>query len=681
MALTTTRGQGAAAFFKTWELYCRSWDTSGQVDSTFCRAIADVYHPLIAPELRRIDRLDLDVALAQKRGASEDDLSAARSEIEETRQAAGSRLGFPWITPVLGSGCLSAQEGPEGAAISTVPAELAIAIGDFDLPDGSPTCEVVERFSRSLIEAKVGHPGVVGEYSYPHTKAAAKDRTIAAWATLCAYLFSRLYFAVGNVVDCPVGLAVGVLRFCPKLDGPTPQGAEIWDNIVVPVKQAVRTLQNEIDGSARNDLSFVAAFADAVTKDLNEEASQVSVADVALMSEIAWHLMSEGTSQYPGSGDLLTLLTMANETTDRDQRWPQVKSLEAARRKLNTELLRTTRLSWKSRLPGQDGVAAPHEMQPSIRDRLYDAVAEILIAQANRHKTQSKGDVNELPPAVTFITSFDIELEMALVAKRRPFRLVMPFYVRPASSSQPTGFVWLQTRIKPPEGNELLASDLDRLITTEEWSLLTTHQSASEDDFSLPVVVRLAGSPLIRVSGFPDLGGHAGPTVAPWVKKLKASIGGDHMTIHGTVLLDEHTALHQWAADLVPPPNSKTPEARLGLPKRLIKGGGPNDARFWFVLGVQLSDEAVRHRTAAIVGAADLRSDVTDTPLRAVRSGVVINRRSTANERDVFLWQGMDVVQATYDEVIPALTHAAAHAANPIGRRIKGYPCPLGGAR
>ena len=203
----------------------------------------------------------------------------------------------------------------------------------------------------------------------------------------------------------------------------------------------------------------------------------------------------------------------------------------------------------------------------------------------------------------------------------------------------------------------------------------------------MPIVVRVAGSPLIKVDGIDTLAPDEQPYAAKkqanhgWTEALRTSLGGPAMTLAGTVLLDEYTALHQWAAELAQPPNvdKDNQDERLGLPVRLFKGGHDTDARFWFVLGVQLSDEAVRQRTAAVVSTADLRSHVTKEPRDTLRAGVVVNRRTTPNERDVFLWQGLDVVAATYEQVLPALRHMAQHTGNPNLRRLMGEGCDVHG--
>lgn len=679
MTLMTNRPAEAPHYFASWRAYLESWHEGGRTDVTLCRAITDIYQPLLEPEWQKLDEREEDVKLLEQSGASEEDVQQSYADLDEGRADVGLHYGFPWVTPVLGSGCLSAEEGREGAAIHSVPAEVARAASGWgELWDGTPKAEVVERFGHALVRGKVGEEPEASDQpvASKRTKALEAKRALTARVLLCAHLLSQLYFEVGALTHSPVGVSSGALTFDRGPDAPTGRGAELWDTLVNPLRVELAHLRDDITDSKRDDLGFVSAFTTAVEEDLARGRSQVTRSDAALMAEIGWHLMTEDTSQYPGWADLLVLLTLANQTPDRDQRWPHLTNLEVAREKLQVELNETTKLSWASRLPQPDtGDAAGRR---STRDRLYDAVAGLLVAQAALHANRPDGDSHERPPAVAYVTSFDLELEMALIARRSAFRLVMPFYVRDRYSTNPSGFVWLQTTITPPTADEpLTAKHLRDIRTTRGWTLVTSVPAGAEDDFTLPIVVRLAGCPLIRVDGFPDLGGRELAAKTPWVVDLKTSLGGRDMTLAGTVLLDEHTALHQWAADLGSVKNKHNQVVGLGLPVRLVKGGNSSDARFWFLLGVQLSDEAVRHRTAAIVGAADLRRGAGKPPRTSLRAGVVVNRRSTPNERDVFLWQRMDVVQATYEDVLPDLEHAAAHVTSPRSRRVQGAPCPL----
>lgn len=694
MALSLTRPDDPARFFESWPEYLRSWTGTGAQDVTFCRALMGNYEPLMNPHW---NRLLAEIEANTSRVDRDPDLDSALEDAETDLKGVTQRVGFPWVTPVLGSGCLSAAEGPEAESIELVPAQLgALARSWGLLPDGSPVSDVLQRFADNLLAAK-DIPLVSSGVGLRTVEAVPViDRTVAARTVLCAYLLSRLYFEVGAMATALVGPTTYPLEFDTALDGPTPRGAEIDALLREPLLQQLRELKDAIQARPITDLRFVAKFAEAIRIDLTADPPRVRGSDARLMTEIAWHFLAEGTSQYPGWSDLLVLLNFEFNSTDRRHRWPHLTDLASARAALAKELRDTTELSWQSRLPPASGgpfaaVAVSH------RDQLYDAVARLLIAQAKLSVADAdttvgsapgsvsrRSDVADTlarsshhadayPPAVAFVTSFDLELEMALLALRSPFRLVMPFYVRRSGSNTAIGYVWLQTLVAPPPVESgLTAGQLTMLYRPTEWSLLSTHPMRKDEWPGVPAVVRLAGSPL--VDG-PDLATAQGA----WADRLREQLGPKARLV-GTVLLDEHTALQQWAADLGMPRVPNGTRDRLGLPERFVTGvNEETDARFWFLLGVQLNDDGVRHRSAALVGAADLRGGVTSKPrtLRPRRMGVMVNRRSTPDQREVFIWQGLDVVAATYDDVLPALIHIAEHAEQPDLRRVTGTACAL----
>ncbi|KQZ88508.1 hypothetical protein ASD62_03420 [Phycicoccus sp. Root563] len=687
MALSTSRRNDPPAFFPSWDDYLKRW--KGTADPTFCAAITDIYAKAVQDAIRE---LDAEIAKVQGRPRDDPDRDELLRGYEKDRDQIRARLAFPWITPVLGSGCLGLSEAGSSAAVEAIPRLLADQARAWGrLPEGRSAAEVVETFGLSLVRSRLGPMASDRDSAEASSRTAQLDALaqhdvrLAARATLCAHLLTRLYFEVGTLADGAIARSEEPLTFSSDLVGPTPRGAELVDLLVVPLKAQLTLLRSETKGR-HEQLAFVADFAQAVLKDLDADEPSVTRSDATLMSEIAWHFMTQGTSQYPGWSDLLTQLILASESAVRSHRWPHLDNLSAARARLHAQFIQTTVDSWSSRVrnapsSSTKGSRGATGVSPSARDGLYDAVAELLIAQAARHASSTDREGREqFPPAVAFVTSFDLELEMALLAARTPFRLVVPFYVGTASEAK--AFVWLQTTIAAlPPRTKLTLNHLFALRVTRGWSLLTSHPDATKDDFTLPIVVRVAGSPLIKVEGFDDLdeqeekyATRAGSDTA-WVGDLVGSLGGlPGRTLAGTVLLDEYTALHQWAAELAQPPHIDPAkgEERLGLPARLFKGGMATDARFWFALGVQLSDEAVRHRTAAVVGTADLRSHVNDAQRTTERAGVVVNRRTTPNEREVFLWQGLDVVAATYERVVPALRHMAAHTANPDLRRLPG---------
>jgi len=70
------------------------------------------------------------------------------------------RSGYPWITLVLGSGCLEAGHDISGTRIRDVPAIVQGLLADADpLPDGTNAAKLAGAFAASLIADRLGPPG------------------------------------------------------------------------------------------------------------------------------------------------------------------------------------------------------------------------------------------------------------------------------------------------------------------------------------------------------------------------------------------------------------------------------------------------------------------------------------------------------------------------------------------
>ena len=73
------------------------------------------------------------------------------------------RSGYPWITLVLGSGCLEAGHDISGTRIRDVPAIVQRLLADADpLPDGTNAAKLAGAFAASLIADRLGLPASRG---------------------------------------------------------------------------------------------------------------------------------------------------------------------------------------------------------------------------------------------------------------------------------------------------------------------------------------------------------------------------------------------------------------------------------------------------------------------------------------------------------------------------------------
>jgi hypothetical protein len=671
MALTVSRPPAPPRFFETWDAYLASW---GGGEVSFCRAIVENNS---ATYSRIVTEQDEQLAKLKKDHCDSPDLELALLEHNKNSETTIARAAFPWITPVIGSGCLGVSEGPDAVALEGVPDELAAAADSWGvLPDGSVVSAVVRSFAAGLIKAKLGEAPRPAPTEVP-TDGARVDRQLACLLTLCASLLSRLYFetcALAGVTLLPPSAPVALGQKGVPLSS---IAGQVVEDVIAPLEGYLGELVRLAENATADDLRFVSTFGHQVLADLRQEQPRVRGTDVRLMAEIAWHFLAAGTAHYPGWSDLLVLLGFGFNSPDRQAHRPHLVDLEAARVRLAHELEATTNASWRMRCASRAGELGEG---PIAREALYDSIADLLLAQAHLSK-ETKGKQTAFPPAVAFVTSFDLELEMALLNRRQPFRMVVPFYVRRSDgSSGASGFVWLYTDVIPGPASPQ-PDDLAALFKPQEWALLVSHPTEAPTLHDLPSIVHLAGCPLI--SG-PDLLEATGA----WADRLRARLGekaGESLTrkvrVAGTVLLDEHTALQQWAAEFGSPGDTPDPSHRLGLPERFVRGmPTKGDARFWFLLGVQLHDDAVRQRAAALIAAADLREGLSPTSSEALhrRAGVVINRRSVASEREVFMWQGLDVVETSYQTATGALAHAALHVLHPEQRRVNGQPCKIG---
>src|ERR1700683_3612514 len=69
------------------------------------------------------------------------------------------RSGYPWITLVLGSGCLEAGHDISGTRIHDGPAIVQRLLADTDpLPDGTNAAKLASAFAASLIADRLGLP-------------------------------------------------------------------------------------------------------------------------------------------------------------------------------------------------------------------------------------------------------------------------------------------------------------------------------------------------------------------------------------------------------------------------------------------------------------------------------------------------------------------------------------------
>lgn len=570
---------------------------------------------------------------------------------------------FPWVTFVLGSGCLAGETTSESDQASSVHEGVAALVdAAFDAVTldglrGSDRAEVAkvlgspalrELASEFIVElASSRTPGQVGAWlaeTQSLESPFADRREFGLLAALGAALGARLYLETTSLTR--------VTLTSPQRETVTFDPADFpqLHRIDEAVREPLAALVKALNVSALRQEPGVGAFLrviEIVATDRSVVRERVEV-----LGAFAWHFLTAGTSVYPGWSDIL--LFQAAETSGIADfldvpmlRRPKLHSLVEFGTPdtdawLVTRLREVTERSWSEHA---DRVSSEREL-------FYGAVADTLIQQA---AVNANPQANA-PLATAFIAGFDVELEMSLLRRLaastdgpREIAVVAPvFHVRPGGGYD-TSLCWIWKKVRV-DGERPLAELLDG----GGWQYNDEKRGRLAGQLrGLPVVVHLSGAPLLTVTGG-DIAGLPG-----WRTQHQ---------IRPALLLDEYTSLIQVALDL------RQVDGRLAAEltsdpvvasSRLSCG-----PRYWAFVGVQLSDPAVRlrllsHEISTEWGNATDKHRETETLSTADR-GVVVNTWSPVSERQLFHWQGFGVVKAEAKEMTADIERLREFAAREL---------------
>ena len=325
------------------------------------------------------------------------------------------------------------------------------------------------------------------------------------------------------------------------------------------------------------------------------------------------------------------------------------------------------------------------------------------------------------PPATAFVTTFDIELELALrhFCPDMPFVVVLPVNVAltdetNASSNSDqirAATIWLGYVVGPlPKEYDYIeypttidprfldGTEPDNKVFCEitnppigRWFVVSAGKDMDESSASrlinnpyevsspllrslitagrLPFVIRLSGSPLVHLPQF-DLLEDDDDEPNPLRRlrdEINAVLAEDGMTAsgllyHALVLEESHSmflSFPEFAQD-----------ARQGLPPKLANYFPPDYWRYWMLLGVQASDNPIRYRLIAqISGVPD--STLTN-PERPRKAGMALNRERalTTQAAEVLQWANFDTISGEVTDMTAQLDHYSDHleANNPPER-------------
>jgi hypothetical protein len=254
-------------------------------------------------------------------------------------------------------------------------------------------------------------------------------------------------------------------------------------------------------------------------------------------------------------------------------------------------------------------------------------------------------DFADHPVASAFVTSFDLELELALLARRRRFAMVMPVHtLRPGADEHDANasLCWLGCVVEPPDG-VLVEEQIERVLRPRQWFTLQER----ETDLlvaDLPTVVRLNGCPLVEL---PVLDDPDHVEIRNHLTKMQLLDDSEELVLHHALVIDEYTALLHSTADVYLGPDG---EDRWGLPPDLVmlpnadgEWERAGNARYWALFGVQVGDHGVRHRLATHLAApqmTDAKSRRANVP---ARSGMAVTRRIGNAEKELLHWYGFDI--------------------------------------
>jgi hypothetical protein len=574
------------------------------------------------------------------------------------RREEGERRYY-WLTPVLGSGCSTSPE--QVKSLTSLIQGISSALGPDAARslDGIPLNNYVYGFLEELVRDRAHLPAAL---------ASDQDNAVQVppWLVdlaIASALTTHLYIA------CKALSPTAPLRSTADDKVTVPansqaMGRYLRRDVVVPALEAVKRAAGRLEEvrgglaatapfehqEAEQSLTWFIARLETLLGRLqvrlgSTESLQLEWSDVDALAEVVWFSLTclAEPGVYPGWTDLMFALSCSvgplNEDHLRGIRVPTFEDLTRAADVIRRHYRVSTEQAYQRERPA-----------------LYKAAAAALSAEASFRAQLMENRTLRPPPATAFITSFDIELEMALLDKGQPFILVVPAYL---VSRGVAHTCWLSVEIEAKDG-----SGLGPLLqpAPEQWRVFN---DSIVQNSSVPIVVRLAGCPLATLPPLhtaPRLKQHLLRSFDGALRKqyepddfeAKAEVEAE-LDLHHAILLNEYDATWHNSLDLIEAArrgaqdtsrdtHEEVLQQRLSLPHRVASVvGAARWRRFWFLLGVQMQDSAVRNRIMSLTSAVPMTSD-DEAVLNSGRLGVAVNSRLASAERELLQWAGLDVV-------------------------------------
>lgn len=568
----------------------------------------------------------------------------------------------PWPTFILGSGALATYSRRELTADQSEAefAALAVRIREALTAQLHPSfaqridaefAPRTEQFIRALAERKLGPTASLAWLTEPGSSVASARETqdFAVVLTCIAVLATRVYTEALNATTSVLDRAEKdevAYRVDASLDSRLVRAHE---DLVLPLRQIIEGLDAEWGDDESQARAAALSLLHDFARGLGSWQVHVHRTHVEILTAFAWYFLTEETDIYPGWADIL-LFQAANMPDAKADfaalplpRRPRLRDINPLDESswLYRRLRRVTERSW--------------EDAESARDEFYGSVARLMIQQAELVGRGAETMRDDRWPLVSsFVVSFDVELEIALLHRMdddaEGIVVVIPVLRTEGDADRPfnTTIHWLYRIVAPVRGGDW-RDDLNRLLDESDWRVLSSPSKGLDAFKGLPIVVHLSGAPLFKLPSADAAGIRRGTDRRG--NPLPEGV------LRHAIVLDENMALFQLAAEARDPAGRLHPD--LSASTEWDQGTGPGP-RFWTIVGAQLADPGVRLR---LLTRELMTEQVQDRKQRAehahhdggsdggARTGVIVNEWSPGAERQVFAWQGLDVVKGRSDEL------------------------------
>lgn len=659
--------------------------------------------------------------------------------------------GFPWLTMVFGSGALELQEATglaDGLARAVenyakklaTQTKMAKVLNSFN-SDGNakvaPAPDLAYEFTRKLAVGRLGgceddaadewDEEIAGAGVGGGQPSVVDVDDFSAGLVLLAALLTRLYYTAQQRWVPPVARFDGDVA---ALSQTADVGAGVPDYDATSSLALISRLRNQArrsgvmavdDDENENIKDAVEALLSNIDADLSRYPRSLTLGNLRLVTEVGWYLLTLRTPIYAGWTDLMLFLTMNQGGMGPAPLYRNLKNLPKMVKKLHEPPTRASR--------GLDGGLEDKSTAESAvqRDRLYGEAANVLWAQGdaasqeNRNLAESGAQApfgESLPPAVAFVTSFDIELDLAMwwAARKRDgahgkaFRVVLPLHLMREADDDEDNFAelcWVMGEVDamnwpPPTGPSDTEAELEYVRAPRNWRLVTdnTDESVLRE---MPIIVHLNGCPLYEIPKFDSA------EAAQLRLDLKdagvAFTTQDHLD--HAVTIGEYLALRQSETELIWHRHSHVNRHLNRSLHRHLMISTQRNPRYWVSMGVPVADAAVRHRLVSQLTRERLleltrpSEEVSEddggwlgampeaeTQKGAVSTfsprigGVAVNLRTGADAAGLLYWAGLDLVQGDCNQLAGELRHYAAHVRDPGSDQKKpGEICTLDDTR